>query len=587
LKINPDKMLKTLFIFLFIIFITNSYGQVNIDSLSQKLEVTKLDTSRLQILKLLSKEIVESDPQKALVYAEEGLEISKKLNNPSDMAAIYLLLGVISHYEGNYDLALEYYNESLSICESIKDSLGIAKGLHNIGVVSKVKGDYDKSLEFYFKALTINEGLRDGEGIAKTLSVIANVYNEQKNYDLALKYYFRAMEQDKKRKDELGMAYSFNNIGTIHTKKKDYQKALKYYAKSIELYEKLKNKYGTSLVYINVGIVYKNLEDYTQALVYAQKSLTLKKELGDKRGISVSLNSLGNIYTRLENYPKAIEAFSESMSISKELGLKSGIKYSSENLSIAYAKQGMYKKAFEFHILFSQMQDSLLNEKITSQMAEMAAKYETIKNEKEIILQNNEIESLKRDKEIDKLRQYILSGGVILLLAIGALVYNYQRTKMKTAQLEEQHLRNELAYKGKKLVDFALHIVEKNDFLQNLKNEIQLLNQSLDKKENIREVDRIASRLDQNLRLDKEREELNMYVEEANQIFFHKLQQRFPSLTDNDIRLCALLRLDFSSKEISTLFNIEAKSVDMSRYRLRKKLDLQPDASLMGFLNNV
>lgn len=582
-------MLKIFFTFLFVIpgSIISSYGQIDIDSLSQRLEITKQDTGRLEILKLLTKELIKSDSQKALIYAKEGLEISKKLDKPSEIAAIYLLLGVIDYYGGNYDRAIEYYDKSLSISENIKDSIGIAKCLINIGVVNKVKGDYNESLEFAFRALMIYEGIQDREGITMGLTNIANIYSQQRKHDLALKYLFRSLEQQKELGDDYGMAFTYNNIGTIHTKKKEYKKALEHYTKSVELYEKSGDKYGVAKAYNNIGITYKNLGDYAQALFNAQKSLKIKKVLGDKRGITFGLNSLGNIYFELEDYPKAIEAFVESMSISKELGLKSSIRHASENLSNTYAKQGKYQKAFEYHKLFSQMQDSLLNEKTGRQIAEMSAKYESLKKENEIILKNNEIESLKRDKEIDKLSHYVLGSGIISLIIIGALVYKHQRTKIKSAQLEEEHLKTELAYKGKKLTDFALHIVEKNDFLQNLKKQIQSLNQNFDKKEDIQKVDRITSLLDQSLRLDKEREELKMYVEEANQLFFHKLQQRFPSLTDNEVRLCALLRLNFSSKEISTLFNIEAKSVDMSRYRLRKKLGIGQEELLTDFLNKL
>ncbi|MCH8330621.1 MAG: hypothetical protein IH946_04455, partial [Bacteroidetes bacterium] len=72
-----------------------------------------------------------------------------------------------------------------------------------------------------------------------------------------------------------------------------------------------------------------------------------------------------------------------------------------------------------------------------------------------------------------------------------------------------------------------------------------------------------------------------------NQEFFQNLREKYSDLSDNEIRLAGLLRLDFSSKDIASLLSIASKSVDMSRYRLRKKFSLESNDSLTDFLQAV
>lgn len=78
-----------------------------------------------------------------------------------------------------------------------------------------------------------------------------------------------------------------------------------------------------------------------------------------------------------------------------------------------------------------------------------------------------------------------------------------------------------------------------------------------------------------------------MNVEKVNQDFFNKLDQNFPELTINEKQLCGLIRLNLSTKDIASIKNISPKSVEMGRYRLRKKLNLAPKEELSAFLRRL
>jgi DNA-binding CsgD family transcriptional regulator len=85
----------------------------------------------------------------------------------------------------------------------------------------------------------------------------------------------------------------------------------------------------------------------------------------------------------------------------------------------------------------------------------------------------------------------------------------------------------------------------------------------------------------------KDWEQFALHFNEVHDDFLVAIQREFPNLTSNEIKLCAYLRLNLSSKEIAHIMNITVKSVELSRYRLRKKLQLPPEANLFNFLLKI
>ena len=148
---------------------------------------------------------------------------------------------------------------------------------------------------------------------------------------------------------------------------------------------------------------------------------------------------------------------------------------------------------------------------------------------------------------------------------------------------------SELEFKNKELMDMAISIIQKNDFLKKLKKQIMQFKVSLQEgnKVGLKEFNQLTLQINQNLSLDKDREKFHLQAEKLNHEFYNKLMQSFPNLTPNEKRLCTLLRLDLSSKEIASLLNITPKSVEMNRYRLRKKMNVNKDEKLSKIIRGL
>jgi inorganic phosphate transporter, PiT family len=159
--------------------------------------------------------------------------------------------------------------------------------------------------------------------------------------------------------------------------------------------------------------------------------------------------------------------------------------------------------------------------------------------------------------------------------------------EVKTIQLENTSLSSRLTEKRNEVVNYALNISEQRKFLETLRQKIESGHKEEDglrKNEILKEV--LAS-LHQKMSFSNEMEDLYLKAEKVHNDFPNRIHEKYPNLTDQEKRLTILLRIGFSSKEISSLMNISPKSVEISRYRLRKKLNISKKTSLTQFIKNI
>jgi len=161
------------------------------------------------------------------------------------------------------------------------------------------------------------------------------------------------------------------------------------------------------------------------------------------------------------------------------------------------------------------------------------------------------------------------------------------KSELKNVNLRKQHLQNELKFKNSELVNFALHIIQKEEVFQKLKVKIDKIKEETDSDNRNEQLKDLSKFINQNLNTDKDKETFNIHVEEESHEFFTRLNLLHSGLTQNEKRLCALVRLGFSSKEIASILNISPKSVEMNRYRLRKKLNVPSSQNLNDYISRV
>ncbi|TXD47236.1 triple tyrosine motif-containing protein [Polaribacter sp. IC073] len=167
----------------------------------------------------------------------------------------------------------------------------------------------------------------------------------------------------------------------------------------------------------------------------------------------------------------------------------------------------------------------------------------------------------------------------LLLRAQQELELKELESSQKIIKLNNDKLRNDIASKNRELATSTMSIIKKNEFLSTIKKEL------LEGKE--KNISNVVKVIDKNLNNTDDWKMFQEAFNNADKKFLDKVKDKHPSLTPNDLRLCAYLRLNLSSKEIAPLLNISPRSVEVKRYRLRKKMDLDHNANLTNYILEI
>jgi DNA-binding CsgD family transcriptional regulator len=203
---------------------------------------------------------------------------------------------------------------------------------------------------------------------------------------------------------------------------------------------------------------------------------------------------------------------------------------------------------------------------------------------------------------------------LLLLVAALYLLYKWQEKKFKLQQekYEEEEkrlryihdleiakseselvtLRNEkleadINFKNSELASSAMHLVKKGELVSKMKTELAHVMKSISNPQAEAELKKMLKTISEDDNLDQEWENFTLHFDKVHSDFISALKEKHPGISNNEIKLCAYLRMNLSTKEIAQLMNISVRGVEVSRYRLRKKLMLATEVSLFDYLINV
>lgn len=192
---------------------------------------------------------------------------------------------------------------------------------------------------------------------------------------------------------------------------------------------------------------------------------------------------------------------------------------------------------------------------------------------------------------------YLLYSILSLLLLAGIVKFVYHqkerqlrqeklKSERKIIQLENEKLENDVNYKQRELASLALNITSKNEILDQIKTQVKLVSSGMNDEGRVA-LSQIIKLIDNNIRLDNDWEKFEFYFDQVHSNFLKQLRETYPDLTSSQLKLCAYLKMNLSSKEIAILMNVSVAAVEKSRYRLRKKFNLEHELMLADFIQKL
>lgn len=161
------------------------------------------------------------------------------------------------------------------------------------------------------------------------------------------------------------------------------------------------------------------------------------------------------------------------------------------------------------------------------------------------------------------------------------------KTESELIALRNEKLEVEINFKNSELASSAMHLVKKGELLTKIKGELSQLMKGFDNPAAVTDLKKMIRSLSEDDNMDKEWVNFTKHFDKVHSDFVINLKEKHPTITSNELKLCAYLRMNLSTKEIAQLMNISVRGVEISRYRLRKKLQLPTDANFFNYLISI
>ncbi|WP_123890253.1 tetratricopeptide repeat protein [Flavobacterium frigidimaris] len=519
-----------------------SYSQRSTKELIDSLNTIDDHEKKAELCLKIAGKLKDSDWNRAVKYVELAEAEAKKATNSDEI------------------LALVY-----TISGNIYDS----------------KDVLDITLQFYLKAYEIYKANNNIQEISKIENNLAVIYAKSNNEAKALRYFLNVYHYQKSKKEPDKLLKILNNIGTIYLGK-NVDSSLYYFHKADYIVKKLKNNNLTGYVYTNLARAYALKKDKKNADIYFAKAFSLINTPVDN-SLKVFIHGSFSQY-KLEdkNFDAAIVNAKQALEFSKENVFSfSGLRLN-KLLYRAYLEKQDYKNAVFYFQKYNIISDSI-------NIEQKAVNLERIRLEQDYKVRN-QIRSFEEEKK--RFRYYV--AGLIMLVGILALIIlliryrnkniknQLEKEKLKTKQ---QELKQSLEAKNMVLIGKAMSEIHRTDNINEILTDLKKIRLQTVNKEMQNAIDIVLKRLQKDLNIDIWKE-FEISFEQVHKSFFDKLAVDYPSLTPKERRLCALLYLDLTTKEICQITGQSLIAIENARTRLRKKFDLTNEKiNLSTYLN--
>lgn len=572
-------LLKILCVIAFCFGIADLQAQItdSIQHLQLAVERTTDQKEKLILYIRLITELKNNHPEQALEYAKKALEIAETENYPEGKLKALTRMADIYWAMTDYKTSMELAMKAKDLAIHLDDKIELAEAHRVIGRIYTDLGEYKLSSEHFFESLKISEKTGDKKSIAKALNSVGYLYFEQQNYDKALEYYFKSLSIGREINDPIGISRGLNNVAAIYAGRNQNDTAEQYILEAVKINIEIGQRLWEGINYLNLGEIYQDQKKYDLALIYHNKGAVIFEELNNIVMLSNSYLNLSEYYKRTGNDEKSLHFAEKAFLLGRSNGLKKIVKDAAEKLHNFYVRKNDLKNAYKYGMIQYQVKDSLGLEESMTKLSKLELQYNFEKK-------NQEEQLIRQRKDFITI---IIIISLILAMIIVLLLMARQKMKAKNDRLMKQKLQDEVDFKNKELTLNVLNLVRKNEILSDISGRLMLIESEAVKEETKNAIIKIAHDLQKSTE-DEIWEEFELRFKQVHGEFYEKLMEKFPDLSPSELKLCAFLRLNITSKEICKMTGQRLSSLEIARHRLRKKLGISnTNTNLVTFLTQI
>ncbi|MFA6057586.1 MAG: tetratricopeptide repeat protein [Taibaiella sp.] len=522
--------------------------------------------------------------------------------------------------------------ESYKSAVTAKQFTLAATDLQQMGNMCYHLGHFSQSLEYHLQAEQLFEQEHQYRLMASNANDMGILYYYSRNPENARKQYNKAISIYLKLKDQKGIGNTYGHIGHLYEKQQQYDSALYYQNMALKAYTAVNDRKGMAKIYENLGSIQEDLEHFDLAKDYFTQALSLYEKEGVEIDKIEVLNNIGDIYRKTGNYTEGLQQSFLALKLALQYKERYQVSSAYRDIGKAYHLLHQDDSAFNYLELSRRHLLEIYSEESNKQMAFLQVQYDINKK-------NKEIEHLQNEKRTNTIIAVAIVIVIILLIVLSISIISRQKMRIRTEQflhekdkqffetqhklsevelksrqleeenlkteirnrqlekekmdaelksreLEEENLKQQIEIKTKELSTHTLHIIQKNQLLEDLRGRLDIMSKD-DKRDQKKPIRELIQQINQNFNNDKYWEEFRNTFEQIHHSFFQNLKQYSEELTSSEMRLISLLKMNLSSNDIATILGISQDSLRVARYRLRKKLNLDQGENLSTFLQGI
>lgn len=489
-------------------------------------------------------------PDSALHLARTAIKLVDAANYEYDYRRLQRIAINCSTDTIDYFSTYKAYREQLQFYEKMNDSINIANTCVTLGTIFSMLGEYQKAIDYQKRADLLYRHLGKNEYVIKNTLNIANCYQELGEHQKSTRLLKDILKDPVTLQDT---AFHLEVLASVCTYHENTYEQEKYTREAYQLSLSYGRKYPILKSHINMGAFFLQQAQIDSALSFYRKASDYLKQHENKELLIPVFNGMSNCFQAKKQWDSAF---------------------------IYLNTARYYEDSFKSNML--------------PQMYRM---------ENRIAIDGYENTLRKQQEEANMHRLILIQILVLVILSAIFICYLLwiQRRKvlmkkrMKelenkelSTRLENEELRHrlELEAKDRELTSNAIILTEKNKVLKDLTNRINSRKEAGDIAP--------ATALELRSRIsacsgneDSEWQNFRVHFEQVHPNFFCQLKENYPSLTENELRLCAYLRTGMERKQIATMLSIQPDTVKKNCVRMRKKFPLRTEDSLEDFLRKL
>lgn len=480
----------------------------------------------------------------ALVYLAEAEEIYRQSNSVAELAQCANTTGLNYRCQSRYPEAIEKFTY---VIETIRDSPHrelLAAGLNNLGTTYYQLSHHHKALEYFLHALEIYEELNSALNTAVLLENISSIYADINDLERSLEYILRALALTQELDNPYQLAHILSNLATIYTKRGEIDKATEALQRALDIFLEIGARRHEGIIRIRLALLHEQREQWGGHVApEIEQGLQMLQEVNALGDYADSIIEIARIYARHNEPESTIDFLMRELPLIDDVGGDLMRSNAYELLAEAYEKAENFGESLAFAKRYTELKIKMMGEERQRAIAEMQARYD--------------VSHAEREREAQRLRADDLE------------------------KLAEE--------RSKQLSVMAMQLIQKNNLLKTIDEKIErLADPQLDtagtQKDSSDGHGTMASReklfnslqslIKENLKSEEDWKRFEGVYNLVHNNFTQQIAARAPDLSPMELKVCALLHINLSNKEIADILYISVRTVESHRYRIRKKLGL-------------